>query len=110
MKTFSALSEPNRLRIVELLRNSPLTVGEIADQLGIRQPQASKHLKVLKEAGLVEVQPITNRRVYKLRKEPFKELDAWLDSYRRVWDERFDRLEDYLQDLQRKDVNHDDKQ
>src|SRR5699024_2274392 len=110
MKTFSALSEPNRLRIVELLRNSPLTVGEIADQLGIRQPQASKHLKVLKEAGLVEVQPITNRRVYKLRKEPFKELDAWLDSYRRVWDERFDRLENYLQDLQRKDVNHDDKQ
>lgn len=110
MKTFSALSEPNRLRIVELLRNSPLTVGEIADQLGIRQPQASKHLKVLKDAGLVEVQPITNRRVYKLRKEPFKELDAWLDSYRRVWDERFDRLENYLQDLQRKDVNHDDKQ
>lgn len=105
MKTFSALAEPNRLHIVELLRDGPLTVGEIADRLGIRQPQASKHLRILHDAGLVEVQPITNRRIYKLRPEPFKELDAWLDSYRRVWDERFDRLEDYLQDLQRRDGN-----
>lgn len=110
MKTFSALAEPNRLHIVELLRNGPLTVGEIADRLKIRQPQASKHLRVLHDAGFVEVQPIMNRRIYKLRAEPFKELDAWLDSYRHVWDERFDRLEDYLQDLQKRDVNKDEKQ
>ncbi|MGG1661791.1 ArsR/SmtB family transcription factor [Brevibacillus sp. NRS-1366] len=98
--TFSALAEPNRLRIVELLRNGPLTVGEIADRLGLRQPQASKHLKVLLEAGLVEVQPEANRRNYILRLEPFQALDSWLESYRKVWDERFDNLEIYLQKLQ----------
>jgi len=98
--TFSALAEPNRLRIVELLREGPLTVGEIADRLQLRQPQASKHLKVLLEAGLVEVQPDANRRNYKLRLEPFQALDSWLDSYRRTWEQRFDNLENYLQKLQ----------
>jgi hypothetical protein len=61
-------------------------------------------------AGLVEVQAMANRRIYKLRAEPFKELDSWLESYRHIWNERFDRLDDYLQDLQSKEVNHDDKQ
>ncbi|MGM0879230.1 MAG: ArsR/SmtB family transcription factor [Bacillota bacterium] len=107
--TLNALAEPNRLHIVELLRDGPLTVGEIADRLGLNQPQASKHLRVLSNAGLVEVNAIANRRIYKLRAEPFKELDAWLESYRQIWNERFDRLDDYLQDLQRKDMNHDDK-
>ncbi|MFP5115972.1 ArsR/SmtB family transcription factor [Bacillaceae bacterium C204] len=107
--TLNALAEPNRLHIVELLRDGPLTVGEIADRLGLNQPQASKHLRVLSNAGLVEVNAISNRRIYKLRAEPFKELDSWLESYRNIWNERFDRLDDYLQDLQRKDVNHDDK-
>lgn len=109
-KILSALAEPNRLHIVELLRERQLTVGEIANGLGLRQPQVSKHLRVLSEAGLVEVHPIANRRIYKLRSEPFKELDTWLESYRRMWEERFDHLDDYLQDLQRKEVNHDDKQ
>jgi DNA-binding transcriptional ArsR family regulator len=107
--TLNALAEPNRLHIVELLRDGPLTVGEIADRLGLNQPQASKHLRVLSNAGLVEVNAFSNRRIYKLRAEPFKELDSWLESYRNIWNERFDRLDDYLQDLQRKDVNHDDK-
>jgi DNA-binding transcriptional ArsR family regulator len=107
--TLNALAEPNRLHIVELLRDGPLTVGEIANRLGLNQPQASKHLRVLSNAGLVEVNAISNRRIYKLRAEPFKELDSWLESYRHIWNERFDRLEDYLQDLQIKDVNHDDK-
>ncbi|SEN46102.1 ArsR/SmtB family transcription factor [Lihuaxuella thermophila] len=98
--TFTALGEPNRLHIVELLRDGPLTVGEIADRLQLRQPQASKHLRVLLEAGLVEVQPMANRRIYKLRLEPFQALDAWLESYRSVWEERFDNLENYLQQLQ----------
>ncbi|WP_408011745.1 ArsR/SmtB family transcription factor [Pseudalkalibacillus sp. A8] len=101
--TLNALAEPNRLHIVELLRDGPLTVGEIADRLGLNQPQASKHLRVLSNAGLVEVNAIANRRIYKLRAEPFKELDSWLESYRNIWNERFDRLDDYLQDLQRKD-------
>ncbi|NOU97654.1 metalloregulator ArsR/SmtB family transcription factor [Paenibacillus sp. LMG 31456] len=108
--TFSALAEPNRLLIVELLRNGPLSVGEVAEQLGLNQPQTSKHLRVLCDAGLVEVHAVANRRIYKLRPTPFKELDTWLESYRRVWDERFDRLDDYLLELQRKEVPPDDKQ
>lgn len=99
--TLSALADSNRLKIVELLRDGPLTVGEIADRLGLGQPQASKHLRVLNEAGFVEVHPIANRRVYKLRPKPFNELDAWLGSFRRVMEERYDRFDTYLQDLQR---------
>ena len=92
--------EPNRFHIVELLRDGPLTVGEITKQLGLPQPQVSKHLKVLSEAAIVEVQPQANRRIYKLRREPFQELEAWLHSFHRLWDERFDRLDDYLLELQ----------
>jgi DNA-binding transcriptional ArsR family regulator len=98
--TFSALAEPNRLRIVELLRSGPLTVGEIAEQLQLRQPQASKHLKVLHEAGLVEVEAVANRRNYKLHRQPFQDMDEWLNAYRRIWEERFDSLDSYLQQLQ----------
>lgn len=101
MKTlWTALTEPNRFRMVELLRDGPLTVGEITERLGLQQPQVSKHLKVLSEAGIVEVQPQANRRIYQLRSEPFRELEAWLHSFRRLWEERFDRLDDYLQELQ----------
>ena len=101
MKTlWAALMEPNRLHIVELLRDGPLTVGEITERLGLQQPQVSKHLKVLSEADIVEVQPQANRRIYKLRREPFQELEAWLHSFYRLWDERFDRLDDYLLELQ----------
>jgi DNA-binding transcriptional ArsR family regulator len=101
--TLNALAEPNRLNIVELLRDGPLTVGEIAERLGLLQPQTSKHLRVLSEAGFVEVQAIANRRIYKLRQQPFQDLDAWLDSFHRVWHERFDRLDDYLRELQGED-------
>nr|WP_144924940.1 metalloregulator ArsR/SmtB family transcription factor [Paenibacillus bovis] len=101
-QTFSALAEPNRLHIVELLLKEPLPVGEIADRLHLNQPQTSKHLRVLTEAGIVEVQPQANRRIYKLRPEPFQELDKWLDSYRSIWEARMDRLEDYLDVLQGK--------
>lgn len=100
--TFSALAEPNRFRMVEILRDGPLTVGEIAERLDLRQPQASKHLRVLLEAGIVEVEADANRRHYKLRSEPFKALEAWLETYSSVWEERFDNLERYLQQLQAK--------
>jgi DNA-binding transcriptional ArsR family regulator len=101
MKTlWTALTEPNRLHIVELLRDGPLTVGEIVQRLGLQQPQVSKHLKVLSESDIVEVQPQANRRIYQLRREPFQELEAWLHSFRRLWEERFDRLDDYLLELQ----------
>ncbi|WP_261303839.1 ArsR/SmtB family transcription factor [Paenibacillus andongensis] len=102
-KTFSALAEPNRLHIVELLRDGPLTVGEIADRLELQQPQVSKHLRVLSDAELVEVQPAANKRIYKLQFQSLKELDGWLDSFRRMWEERFNRLDDYLQQLLEKE-------
>ncbi|MCD9021963.1 ArsR/SmtB family transcription factor [Cohnella silvisoli] len=100
MTTLSALAEPNRRDIVELLCGGPLTVGEIADRLGLRQPQASKHLKVLSDNGIVEVMAEANRRIYKLRPEPFQALDSWLKSFRHVMEGRIDNLEDYLRELQ----------
>lgn len=103
MTTLSALAEPNRIAIVELLRDGPLTVGEIAERLGLRQPQASKHLKVLSENRIVEVHADANRRIYKLRPEPFQELGSWLRSFQRVMEERFDNLDAYLRELQDKE-------
>ncbi|MBO9597804.1 MAG: winged helix-turn-helix transcriptional regulator [Cohnella sp.] len=103
MTTLSALAEPNRMNIVVLLRDGPLTVGEIADKLGLRQPQASKHLKVLSDNGLVEVKAEANRRIYKLRPEPFKALDAWAKTFKGVMEERFDSLIDYLREVQGKE-------
>lgn len=99
--TLSALAEPNRLQMVELLRDGPLTVGEIADRLHIRQPQASKHLKVLSEAAIVDVTPDANRRIYRLRAEPLQEIDQWLEAFRGMWEEKFDQLDQYLKYLQK---------
>jgi DNA-binding transcriptional ArsR family regulator len=104
INVMSALAEPTRMQIVELLRECPLTVGEIAERLQLRQPQASKHLRVLSEAGIVEAEVDANRRIYRLRPDPFRELDKWLESYRVIWEQRFDRLDDYLQKLQGKDT------
>lgn len=102
MKTLlNSLGEPNRWNIVELLKEGPLTVGEIARKLELPQPQVSKHLKVLSEAGIVAVHPIANRRVYQLNPEPFQELQEWIESYRQLWEERFDRLDDYLIKVQK---------
>ena len=100
--TLSALAEPNRLQIIELLRRRPLAVGEIAVRLRLRQPQVSKHLRVLSDAGLVEVHPVAQQRIYSLRAEPYNELDAWLERYRRTVDERFDRLDDILREQKAK--------
>jgi DNA-binding transcriptional ArsR family regulator len=100
LATLSALAESNRLHIVELLRDGPRSVGEISERLQLRQPQVSKHLRVLSTAGLVEVHPVAQQRFYQLRAQPFHELDAWLESYRHIWDARFDRLETYLREVQ----------
>lgn len=98
--TFHALADPHRLQMVELLRRQPLAVGDIARRLGLRQPQTSKHLRVLSDAGLIEVQASANRRICSLRPEAFRELDDWLAVFRQLWEERFDRLENHLQTLQ----------
>lgn len=102
-QTLAALAEPNRLRIVELLRAGPQPVGEISERLRLRQPQVSKHLQLLKEVGLVGVQPVAQQRVYQLRPEPFRQLHAWLESYRELWDARFDDLAVVIEDLKQKE-------
>jgi uncharacterized protein YndB with AHSA1/START domain/DNA-binding transcriptional ArsR family regulator len=76
----AALAEPNRLRIVELLNQAPRSVGEIAAELGLRQPQVTKHLQTLQRAGLVTMHPLGQRRIYTLRREPLAELRQWLDA------------------------------
>lgn len=103
LETLTALAEPNRLRIVELLREGPRPVGEIGDRLRLQQPQVSKHLRVLKDAGLVDVQAHAQQRHYELRAEPLRELNMWLDRFRRIWDERFDQLDEYLIEMQLKE-------
>jgi DNA-binding transcriptional ArsR family regulator len=102
LTTLGALAEPNRLHIVEFLRDGPRSVGEIAERLRLRQPQVSKHLRVLNNAGFVAVHPVAQQRIYELRPQPFHELDAWLASYRHVWNGRFDRLDTYLHDVQQR--------
>lgn len=100
--TLSALAEPNRLRIVELLRDGPRPVGEIAERLVLRQPQVSKHLHVLSQAGLVEVHPAAQQRIYQLQAQPFKELDNWLETFRQIWEKRLDTFDEYMQELKQK--------
>ena len=93
---FSVLAEPNRLEIVELLYKNPHTVNQIVGRLHLNQPQVSKHLKILAGAGIVNVQPVKNQRIYTLKPQPFKNLDRWLEKYRTLWEERFDRLGNIL--------------
>jgi DNA-binding transcriptional ArsR family regulator len=109
LSTLNALAEPNRLHIVELLRDGPLTAGEIANRLKLNHPQTSKHLHVLSDAGLAEVLPVANRRIYRLRPQPFEELGSWLESFRLMKEERFDRFDQYIKGLQRKDQKTQDK-
>ena len=97
--TFAALGEPTRLRIVELLRNGPLSVGEIVDRLAVRQPQVSKHLRVLGESGIVMVEPRQRHRIYRLRAEQFEAVAEWVDSFERLWDTRLDSLGTFLHSL-----------
>jgi DNA-binding transcriptional ArsR family regulator len=99
--TLSALAEPNRVNIIELLRDGgSLTLGEIAERLGLRLPQSSKHLKVLCDAGLVAVTAVANRRIFSVRKERFAELDKWVQSFLAAKEEQFDRLDVLLSKVQ----------
>lgn len=99
--TFGALGEPTRLRIVELLRLGPSSVGDIADALGIRQPQVSKHLRVLGEVGLVSGRAEARWRIYRLEAEPFGQIAHWLDSFERLWEVRLSSLDTYLRTQER---------
>jgi DNA-binding transcriptional ArsR family regulator len=94
--TWSALADPNRRAVLELLCERPRPVGELVARLGLSQPATSKHLRVLREAGLVTATADAQKRVYGVNPRPLAELDAWLAPYRRMWDERLDALERHL--------------
>jgi DNA-binding transcriptional ArsR family regulator len=93
---FDVLAEPNRRRILDLLRARERAVGDLVDELTISQPAVSKHLRVLREVGLVEVRPDAQRRLYRVRTEPLRAMDAWLAPYRQLWESRLDDLERHL--------------
>lgn len=101
--TFRALGEPNRLRIVELLRSGPLPVGDIVDRLDRDQPHVSKHLRVLSDSGIVVAERAGRQRIYRLESEPFVQLQNWIDTFERTWVERLDRLGAFLDDGEKED-------
>lgn len=91
------IAEPTRRRILDAVRVEERSVGELVEQIGMHQPGVSRHLKVLRDAGLVEVRRDAQRRMYRLRAEPLRELDAWLEPYRAEWSSRLDSLERHLE-------------
>ncbi len=93
---FEVVAEPHRRHLLDLLRGGDQPVGRLVEELGLAQPTVSKHLKALRDAGLVIVIPDANRRWYRLRPEPLRELDAWLEPYRTAWSARLDALESHL--------------
>lgn len=94
--TFEIVAEPSRRDILDLLRGGELRVGDLVHRLALTQPAVSKHLKVLRAAGLVEVRQDAQRRWYRLRPEPLREIDDWLTPYRRMWEKHLDALERHL--------------
>ncbi|MBK7929565.1 MAG: helix-turn-helix transcriptional regulator [Bryobacterales bacterium] len=99
---FEVIAEPNRRAILSLLRESQQPVGGIVEALGLPQPMVSKHLRVLREAGFVEATVDAQRRLYRLRPEPLRELDAWLEPFRRFWTAHVDALERHLDRMERR--------
>ena len=98
---FEIIAEPNRRAILNLLVSSEQSVGEIERQLGMPQPTVSKHLRVLREAGFVEAEVDAQRRLYRLRPEPLREIDAWLAPFRLFWSRHVDALERHLDRMER---------
>jgi DNA-binding transcriptional ArsR family regulator len=98
-----ALGEANRFQIVELLLGGPRPVGEMAVELGLRQPQVSKHLRVLSDAGVVGVRVDAQRRIYALQPQALKELEVWVEKYRWLWEENFQRLDILLEERKAKE-------
>lgn len=109
MSTFEVIAEPNRRRILDLLREVERPVGDLVDALTVSQPTVSKHLRVLREAGLVEVRVDANRRLYRVRPEPLEAVDEWLAPYRMLWESRLDDLEAHL-DAKRQPLDTSDEE
>jgi DNA-binding transcriptional ArsR family regulator len=99
MMAFEALAEPNRRRILDLLRDGERPVGDLVQALAVSQPAVSKHLGVLRDAGLVEARVDAQRRWYRVRAEPLREIDDWIAPYRALWTSSLDALERHLEDM-----------
>jgi DNA-binding transcriptional ArsR family regulator len=98
---FDVLAEPNRRRILDLLREKERPVGDLVSALRVSQPAVSKHLRVLRDAGFVEVRSDAQRRLYRVRPEPLQEIADWLEPYRAMWSSRLDDLERHLDRMDR---------
>jgi DNA-binding transcriptional ArsR family regulator len=98
MTAYAALAEPHRRQILDLLRRGERSVSDLVARLKLSQPGVSKHLRVLREAGLVEVRPEGRQRWYRLRAQPLAEVDEWLEPYRAYWSGRLDALERHLEE------------
>ena len=96
LDVLEVIAEPTRRRILDAVREGERSVNDLVQQVGMHQPGVSRHLKVLRDAGLVEVRRDAQRRMYRLRAEPLMELDAWLEPYRAEWAGRLDSLERHL--------------
>jgi DNA-binding transcriptional ArsR family regulator len=103
--TLEALAEPNRRQILDLLLRSERPVGDLVEETALSQPSVSKHLRVLREAGLVEVRSEAQRRIYRVRPEPLRALDEWLLPYRRLWASHLEALEEHLETMSNDEPN-----
>ena len=101
VSTFEVVSEPNRRWILDLLLARERPVGDLVEAMGASQPAVSKHLRVLRQAGLVEFRTDAQRRVYRVRPEPLRDVDRWLSPYRALWASRLDALEEHLTTMDR---------
>ena len=106
---FNAVAEPRRRQILDLLASGERPVNDLVDLLGVAQPQVSKHLRVLREVGLVEVRDQGRQRMYRLNGEPLKPIHDWVKNYERTWNERFDALDDLLDELKEEEEGNGDK-
>jgi DNA-binding transcriptional ArsR family regulator len=97
LELLTVIAEPTRMRILDAVRERECSVGDLVDVTGMHQPGVSRHLKVLRDAGLVDVRADAQRRLYRLRAEPLRELDRWLEPYRAHWADRLDALEAHLE-------------
>ncbi len=100
MSPFEAIAEPNRRRLLELLRSGERPAGDLVELMGLSQPGVSKHLKLLREAGLVSMRPDGQRRLYRLEPDSLADLDDWLKPFRQFWAERLDALDEHLESEQ----------
>ena len=105
---FNAVAEPRRRQILDALAGGERPVNDLVGELGLAQPQVSKHLKVLREVGLVDVRDHGRQRLYRLNGQPLKPIHDWVKNYERAWSERFDALDTVLDELKGKDEGDDD--